>query len=264
MGTFLNPYRFAAPAGPTIYKGAFDGTGSPISAANPSYIGDTASGGRSIDLWVRPTSLPAVDGSHPVFAGGDAYAVSFGNFFRIRIQRQAANYTGWRFNIQARKGTSPTVSSRVYGSTSLSAGTWYHLTVTTNGSAWTMRVNGGAAETLTAVFGSNSGEWFGNLLDTAPAYALIGGEYANGSVNVYASDVEVRRVTLWDGALTATDAANLHAEGYNGDPTDATVTGATIAHSWDFTGQDTLDQVGSDDMAPSGAWDDSTDIIVST
>lgn len=251
-----------APA-PTVYKGNFDGTGAVGSAANPGFTFDTASGGRSMELWFKLSSVPAADGNQQLWGSGDGWAGdAFGRFMSFRPQRQIANYTGWRMNAQFRNPAGG-VSSRFYGSTELAAGTWYHAVYRTNGSAWSLYLNN-AAESITFQFGTNTGEWMGDLFSSADRAGAIGTSYARGSFGTnYASDTEIRRVTLWNGELTATDIANLYAEGYNGDPADATVTGAAMNHSWDFTGQDTLDQVGAADLTPLGAWDDATDIIVS-
>lgn len=251
-----------APA-PTVYKGSFDGTGAVGTGPNPGFTFATASGGRSLEAWIKLSSVPAADGNHMLWGSGDGWAGdAFGRFMNFRPQRQIANYTGWRFNAQFRS-PSAGVSSRFYGSTELVAETWYHVVFRTNGSAWSLYLNG-AAETITFLFGANTGEWMGDLFSTADRAAAIGNAYSRGSFGTnYASDMQIRRVTLWDGELTATDIANLYAEGYNGDPADATVVGATMDNSWDFTGQDTLDQVGVNDFTPLGAWDDATDIIVS-
>lgn len=123
----------------------------------------------------------------------------------------------------------------------------------------------GSLETLTVVGGFPlSGHWFGDLFGTDPRKSAIGNSVIYGVAQANYATFQIRRLSLWDGELDATDAGALYAEGYNGDPADVTVTSATLDHSWDFTGQDTLDQVGSDDMSPSGAWDDATDIIIST
>lgn len=52
--------------------------------------------------------------------------------------------------------------NRITGDTTLAAKTFYMLTVTSNGAAWSLYVNDGAAEGLT-VSGLNTGDWFANL-----------------------------------------------------------------------------------------------------
>jgi len=52
----------------------------------------------------------------------------------------------------------------VYGSTNLSPGVWYHAAVVSNGSSWSLFING-VSETVNVLAGGNFGAWFGDNAD---------------------------------------------------------------------------------------------------
>ena len=64
----------------------------------------------------------------------------------------------------------------------LTAGKWYHIVLTTDGSTWRMYVNG-VEETLSPGSGSNEGDWFSDITPdiSAPGYMSIGEIFYGGS-----------------------------------------------------------------------------------
>jgi RHS repeat-associated protein len=103
-----------------------------------------------------------------------------------------AKRTRQQGNAMSSRKTNGGVYSTVRGNTALTTGAWYYVTYSTNGSAWKIRVNGAAAQTLTAVLGTNTGDWIGDITASTPDKSDIGGIYAGGS---YSS------VNFWHGVL---------------------------------------------------------------
>ena len=70
---------------------------------------------------------------------------------------------------------------------------WHYVTVTSNGSAWTLYVDG-AAETLTAIVGSNTGQWFNDL--AAGTHSVwIGRQKSSAGDAPYAGNLDEVRVS---------------------------------------------------------------------
>jgi len=102
------------------------------------------------------------------------------------------------FNVKTRS----TTTHSVRGSTVIVPNTWYHLVIVSNGSAWSMYVNG-SAETLTVTNSPNNGFWFGDVpnrdniafgcLKRSSVAANITGYIAQ--VGVFSSELSSSKIT---------------------------------------------------------------------
>ena len=108
--------------------------------------------------------------------------------------------------------------------------TWYYVTYSSNGSTWKIRLNGAAAETVTAVLGTNTGQWIGDVMPTTPDKSVMGAVYAGGSYSSY---------NFWHGLLDEVRLSNIErsddwvATEYNNQNSPATfytISAATSAH----------------------------------
>jgi len=95
------------------------------------------------------------------------------------------------------------------GSTDINTGSWVHVAVTCNSSAYSLYVNG-SAETLTN--NNNDGTWFGdfsltNLSIGRQIRAITFGLAFNGNID---------ELAIWDSALTADQIANIYKGESNG------------------------------------------------
>src|ERR1051326_1022443 len=150
---------------------------------------DTSATTGTVSAWVK---VSALDANGVVLGYGGADAALWG----VYIREVSGSYY---FAMSARK-TNSGVYSTVRGNTVLATGAWYYVTYSTNGSAWKIRVNGAAAETLTNVLGTNTGDWLGDISPTTPDKSDIGGVYAGGA---YSS------VNFWHGILDEVRLSNV-------------------------------------------------------
>src|ERR1043165_3585695 len=150
---------------------------------------DTSATTGTVSAWVK---VSALDANGVVLGYGGADAALWG----VYIREVSGSYY---FAMSARK-TNSGVYSTVRGNTVLATGAWYYVTYSTNGSAWNIRVNGAAAETLTNVLGTNTGDWLGDISPTTPDKSDIGGVYAGGA---YSS------VNFWHGILDEVRLSNV-------------------------------------------------------
>jgi hypothetical protein len=74
------------------------------------------------------------------------------------------------------------------------------VSYSSNGSAWKIRLNGATAETLTTLFGTNTGEWIGDITPTGSDKSVMGAVYSGGS---YSS------VNFWHGLLDEVRISNI-------------------------------------------------------
>jgi RHS repeat-associated protein len=153
---------------------------------------DTSANSGTVSAWVKASAL---DENGVVLGYGGAVATDPA-LWGVYIREVSGNYY---FAMSARKTNSGAYST-VRGSTVLASGTWYYVTYSSNGSSWKIRVNGAAAETLTNVLGTNTGDWIGDISPTTPDKSDIGGVYVGGS---YSS------VNFWHGVLDEVRLSNI-------------------------------------------------------
>src|SRR5215813_10993054 len=134
---------------------------------------DTSATTGTVSAWVKVSALDA----NGVVLGYGGAAATDPALWGVYIREVSGNYY---FAMYSRK-TNGGAYSTVRGNTLLAAGTWYYVTYSTNGSAWKIRVNGSAAETLTNVLGTNTGDWLGDISPTTPDKSDIGAVYVGGA-----------------------------------------------------------------------------------
>ena len=150
---------------------------------------DTSAATGTVSAWVKVSALDK-NGVVLGYGGGDAA------LWGVYIREVSGSYY---FAIASRT-TNAGVYNTVRGNTVLTTGTWYYVTYSTNGSVWKIRVNGSTAQTLTAVFGTNTGDWIGDISTSTPDKSDIGGIYAGGA---YSS------VNYWNGTLDEVRLSNV-------------------------------------------------------
>jgi len=116
----------------------------------------------------------------------------------IRLLQIGGYYSSTYKNIKIYQDDPVTAADTLAGDTVLVAATAYLFVLTGNGSAYTARVNG-AAQTLTAVTGTNSGEWFGTI-DNRDNVTIGGVKYTS---EVAFTKGDIAEVILYNAVLTA-------------------------------------------------------------
>jgi len=164
-----------------------DTQGSKMSASTNLRSADTSG---SISFWFRPASI----GQEPLITKHDNTASN-----RLEIQKNGSNQLSIIHRIAA--GT----TNEVRGGTTLTAGAWHHIAIVSSGTAWALYVDG-AAETLTVVSGSNTGDWFGDLTGTLWRF----GEFQASATS---ADGRLDEVGIWSTQLTAANVTTLYAAG---------------------------------------------------
>lgn len=204
------------------FDGVDDYCGTPDDAFNSYEQG-------SVSIWFQMINTPAVSTSYTLFSAGQSdgsgylafYLYNNGGNVELRIQ----NSTGGL-------GQGST--------TTFSAGRWYHLVVTCNGSDWDAYVDG-VEETVSA----NPGTWFADVGGTSTHYTI--GALRRTSLaleaNAYIADVEV-----YSQEISAADVLAI----YNfGRPRDNSAISNRVA-AWrmgDYDAYTTIqDTVGSNDL----------------
>ena len=125
---------------------------------NPTFKADTSG---CFSFWFKLDALLTVDGVQFIIGYG-VNDVANNSVINIGLRRHSVTGTGTYLSINTRTthgGTNNGVSGTT---TPLAAGAWTYCEVETNGTTWSMRVNG-VTQTITAWFGSNTGDWLGDL-----------------------------------------------------------------------------------------------------
>lgn len=100
----------------------------------------------------------------------------------------------------------------VMGSTDITTGTLYNLVIVSNGSAWTIYLNG-TAETLTTRTGSNTGRWFSDYsFPGTPRWAL-GNVFRQNAWAPVSLDGQLDNCGITSEQLSASQASALHNAG---------------------------------------------------
>ncbi len=137
----------------------FDGVGDHINlGTSVSFISDMTG---TIEFWVKPNDISTEQSIFEV--DGTVYLI-----FEVRNN-------GFKIDHG---------SNQVVINVTLTAGNWYHVVWTSDGSTWRGYLNG--VEKTLLVSGSNNGDWFGDV--SSPTYVQFGkhgasGLYFNGSID---------------------------------------------------------------------------------
>jgi hypothetical protein len=143
---------------------------------NPTFKTDTAG---CFSFWIKLDAVFAANGGQAIIG----YGVNDGAndaVFLIAVRRTTATGTGTYLAINTRTthgGTNNGVSGTT---TPLAAGAWTYCEIETNGTTWSMRVNG-VTQTMTAWVGSNTGDWLGDI-SGASHKMVIGNQYLSNAL----------------------------------------------------------------------------------
>jgi hypothetical protein len=195
-------------SGTNAYSMNFDGTDDYLTM---SPVTPTATQG-TISAWVK---IPSNGGGASIFSWSSSalYPTAQGTF---RTDLRIASGKLYYFYQQQHSGS---VVDAVIGNTTINDNAWHHVAVTSNGSAWSLYVDG-SAETLTVTNGSNSGNWVGDLyavssslLDICDIGAARRGSNIGGS-SFFTGNID--EVAVWDSALSAAQINNIYKGESNG------------------------------------------------
>ena len=241
MGTIIAPSRFR-----NARCAEFNGVDEyMVRTGSLSFRSDTAG---AWSMWIRLDALFTSAGQQmtlaftPVTSGQDR--MTFGP------RRIAATDTGTYFSIVSIVGGATVGYSGT--TTALTAGVWHHIVVQSNGSAWSMYVDG-VAQTLTrwSGSGSNTGDWFGDHSGTGGQFMLSG--QINGSVLSNFFDGRLDEYLYLPGrALTAGEVTAIYNSGTPSNPHKLSF-GSEVAAWWRFgdsrdSATTMYDEIGSNDL----------------
>jgi hypothetical protein len=101
-------------------------------------------------------------------------------------------------------------------STGLNDNVWHHVAVTSDGSSYSIYLDG-SAETLTVISGSNSGNWVGDISGGTLSDTDIGAGRRHPTVGLSSYAVgNIDEVAVWDSALSASQITNIYRGESNG------------------------------------------------
>ena len=172
-------------SGSNTYSLNFDGTDDYLTTG--TIVTPTATSG-TISAWIKiPTS--AGSAFSPIFSWIDMNATS-ATVKPMFVYRQGK----LRFYYQDGSTTDIVEGD----STGLNDNAWHHVAVTSNGSSWSIYLDG-SAETLTATSGSNSGKWVGNISGGTLTNTEIGAGRRNATLGGSTFAVgNIDEVAVWD------------------------------------------------------------------
>jgi len=204
---------------------SFDGSGDYIHSAISNF--EASSGQGTISAWIKTSTTGG-----RIFTSSDEAADD--KYIGLIVHLN-------KFYIQTSVG-----SNLIGGGTTITDGVWHHVVATSNGSAYTLYVDG-SSETLAVTAGSNDGDWF----DESPTQRdniTIGVMKRNAGLDGDFTG-NIKNVALWNRALTATEIQNVMYKTY------AEVSGrlASGLVSWWGLDVDYTDSHGDNDGTNSGS-----------
>lgn len=153
----------------------FNGSDEYAYCDDPSFAGDTAG---SFLGWVRLATLLGANGNKGILGMGMNSGAD-NSFVACRQARTAGTSNQNRIQSINRITHAGTITAPV-GDTVLTAPTLYHVAFMSNGSAYSMSLNG-VPQSIT---GTNNGNWFGDLPAGSKRFT-VGGLWASNAVNTY-------------------------------------------------------------------------------
>ena len=193
----------------------FNGVDEHAYCDDPSFKADTAG---AWSFWVK---LDAVYGSDDVdfIFGYGVRSGSNNSRFHIGPRRIAATGTSTYMSLVQSSTNGGTINGYSGTTTALTAGAWTHVVVQSNGTAWSMWING-VSQTMTqwGGIGSNNGNWYGDVSGTDHRMT-IGVQYVSNAIGsaFYAGLLD--EVTYLSGRIfTAGEVASLYNSGTRTNP----------------------------------------------
>ena len=196
----------------------------------------------TMSAWIYLNQLPSSGSFYTVLSSAGSTAVN--NLLVLDVYNNSGTTVlriGARLNL-----------NYVLGSTGLTAGKWYHVTVTSNGSSWALYVNG-VLQTLTVQAGSNSGEWFASQVSGTMHYDIGALVRSGGTVGYLPGKIDEARV--YSRALSATEVAALYTAGSVQLGASNTQVKSGLVGWWTFDGSDISGTTATD---KSGSGNDGT------
>lgn len=174
----------------------FDGTGDYVNCGDTSFLSNTQG---AISIWVYIDTL--VNAGKLVGHGGD----TTGTIFGLEIRED----TNWYFSVIQRLGGGDLSAFR--GNTIITAGRWYHVVLTSDGTVWKIYIDAVDEGTLTALpfnSGTNNGDWFGDSTNANQTFGIAALEFEN----VWAGEVDcqIDNVIVFDQYFTASQVVELN------------------------------------------------------
>lgn len=235
-----------------VYSTDFNGSDEHGSQTAATYLGETASGGRSLSFYFKADTLPTPSSSdyRPLIGADSTGGTAATGLWNVGIRTRPTTFTTPRIDLTVR-GQSDVINDTdgyIGSDTTISTGTWYHVVITTSGSAWTVYLNG-TQETMGLWSGALSweGQWYGDSLLSGTITGAVG---ATASLSNY-FDGHLDEITIWSTQLDSTEVAELYNSGTPIDPTTHSES-ANLTHYWRMGDGDTsptlTDSAGSDDF----------------
>lgn len=232
------------------YSVLFDGVDEYAEVTSPSFQGDTAaSNGRTFSCWFKLNGTATTN--QIASFGGPAYGPTYHGFWTLLGRVNGANYN-LRVQSRIQNGSSfaPTQLTSLT-TTSLSAGTWYHLVYTTTSAQAMAAWINGVSQTMTVDSGSAIGHWFGDLGITGTRKFVVGTAYNDGTYSSNYLNGYLDEVTMWNKNISASEVAELYNSGSPVDPTGVSFA-ANLDSYWRMGDGDTYptltDSANGDDL----------------
>jgi hypothetical protein len=184
-----NPYKLGSPPDfGTLYSGRaleFDGVTDYVDNGVANFRSSDSLG--TVSMWFN---IDTTGINHKLLNSADTGT----DTSTIGLGINASNQLAWYQRNAADTGDSIT------GGTTLVASRWYHVAVVSDGSAYTIYLDG-VAETLTVASGANNGDWFADT--TLRDNFVIGALIRTGTENYF--DGKLTNVQIWDKAWSLSD-----------------------------------------------------------
>lgn len=145
----------------------------------------------TLSMWVKPSTIASTQSFW-----GDAF--SSGDLMRFYQPLSDPTTVAIQFD---HGGTNNAINTP---HNTLTTTNWYHVVVTSNGSSWTIYVNG-VAQTLGVIAGSNQGQWLSSL--SGNTYTMYIGQGASGYSNFNGLIDDVR---IYNRALSVAEVSALY------------------------------------------------------
>lgn len=228
----------------------FNGTDEYMYLDDPSFKADTAG---AWSFWVKLDAVFGSDDTDFIFGYGVRSGAN-NSRFQIGPRRIALTGTSTYMAVLQVPTNGGIISGYSGTTTALSAGAWTHVVVQSNGTAWSMWING-VSQTMTqwGGTGSNNGNWYGDV-SGADHRLTVGVQYLSNAIgaNFYAGLLD--EVTYLSGRIfTAGEVASLYNSGTRTNPRKLASIQADL-ETWYRMGDSrddattVFDEVGSNDL----------------
>lgn len=188
------------------------GNSQSITNTSPTYQNDSKTGGKTLSIWFELDTLLAANGNMSLFRVSDGSSTTNSGFWNFRVFRNATDTGGNNrigFQRRVENGSTFSPANLWWGNTNLSAGTLYHVVLSTDGTRHRVYLNGSLQNLNNATVAG--GDWWGDTnLSFPPTVSTIGiVGFLNGKVD---------EITYWDKELTVSEITELYNSGVATNP----------------------------------------------